>query len=87
MVHPNAAGLDIGSREHYAAVSGDRATPSVKSFGCTTSELKEMAAWLKSCGVDTVAMEATGVYWVPVYEVLEDCGIEGFSSTAGRRAT
>jgi len=77
-IHPNAAGLDIGSREHYAAVPADRATPSVRSFGCTTSELKEMAAWLKSCGVDTVAMEATGVYWVPVYEVLEDCGIEAF---------
>jgi transposase len=50
----------------------------VRSFGCTTSELKEMATWLKSCGVATVAMEATGVYWVPVYEVLEDFGIEAF---------
>ena len=78
MIRPNAAGLDIGSREHYAAVPEGRATPQVRSFGCTTSELKEMASWLKSCGVDTVAMEATGVYWVPIYEVLEDCGIEAF---------
>jgi transposase len=78
LIRPNAAGLDIGSREHFVAVPVDRATPSVRSFGCTTSELKEMASWLQSCGVDTVAMEATGVYWVPVYEVLEDSGIEAF---------
>jgi transposase len=77
-VHPNAGGLDIGSREHYAAVPEDRGGPQVRKFGCTTSELKEMATWLRSCGVDTVAMEATGVYWVPVYEVLEDFGIEAF---------
>jgi transposase len=78
MIRPTAAGLDIGSREHYAAVPEGRATPSVRKFGCTTAELKEMATWLISCGVDTVAMEATGVYWVPVYEVLEDFGIEAF---------
>ena len=60
------------------AVPEGRATPSVRSFGCTTSQLKEMAAWLHSCGVDTVAMEATGVYWVPVHEVLEDAGLKPF---------
>ena len=78
LIRPNAAGIDIGSREHFVTVPEERSTPSVRSFGCTTSELREMAAWLKSCGVDTVAMEATGVYWVPVYEVLEDAGIEAF---------
>lgn len=78
LIRPNAAGMDIGSREHYVAVPEGRSTPSVRTFGCTTSELREMAAWLRSCGVDTVAMEATGVYWVPVYEVLEDAGIEPF---------
>jgi transposase len=78
LIRPNAAGLDIGSREHFVAVPEGRDTRAVRSFGCTTAELKEMAAWLKSCGVDTVAMEATGVYWVPVYEVLEDAGIEAF---------
>jgi transposase len=78
LVHPNAASIDIGSREHYVAVPEGRATPSVRSFGCTTSQLKEMAAWLHSCGVDTVAMEATGVYWVPVHEVLEDAGLKPF---------
>jgi transposase len=77
-IRPNAAGLDIGSREHFVAVPEGRSTATVRSFGCTTSELREMAAWLESCGVDTVAMEATGVYWVPVYEVLEDVGIEAF---------
>ena len=78
LIRPNAAAMDIGSREHFVAVPEGRSTPAVRSFGCTTSELREMAAWLKSCGVDTVAMEATGVYWVPVYEVLEDAGIEAF---------
>ena len=78
LLRPNAASIDIGSREHYVAVPEGRGTPSVRSFGCTTSELKEMAAWLHSCGVDTVAMEATGVYWVPVHEVLEDAGLKPF---------
>jgi transposase len=78
LLRPNAAGLDVGSREHYVAVPVGRDTRSVRSFGCTTSELKEMAEWLKTCGVDTVAIEATGVYWVPIYEVLEDAGIEAF---------
>lgn len=78
LIRPNAAAMDIGSREHVVAVPEGRSTPSVRSFGCTTSELREMTAWLKSCGVDTVAMEATGVYWVPAYEVLEDAGIEAF---------
>ena len=78
LIRSNAAGMDIGAREHYVAVAEGRSTPSVRSFGCTTSALREMAAWLKSCGIDTVAMEATGVYWVPVYEVLEDAGIEPF---------
>jgi transposase len=78
LLRPNAASIDIGSREHYVAVPEGRGTPSVRSFGCTTSQLKEMAAWLRSCGVDTVAMEATGVYWVPVHEVLEDAGLKPF---------
>src|SRR5512136_654833 len=78
LIRANAAAMDIGSREHVVAVPEGRSTPAVRSFGCTTSELREMAAWLKSCVVDTVAIEATGVYWVPIYEVLEDAGIEAF---------
>jgi transposase len=48
----------------------------VRTFGCTTPELQEMAVWLKQCGIRSVVMESTGVYWVPVYQVLEDAGFE-----------
>jgi len=76
VVNPNAAGIDIGSRVHYAAVPDDRGSRAVESFGCVTSELERMASWLKACKIDTVAMEATGVYWIPVCAVLEDHGLE-----------
>jgi len=75
-IHPNAAGIDIGAEAHYVAVPPDRATPAVRRFGCLTPDLHEMARWLKACGVDTVAMESTGVYWIPVAQVLEQYGIE-----------
>jgi transposase len=70
VVHPHAAGIDIGSREHYVAVGSDPA--SVRTFGCATADLFEMGRWLKACGVTTVAMESTGVYWVPVARILEE---------------
>lgn len=76
VVNPNAAGIDIGSRVHYVAVPDDRGSRAVESFGCTTSELERMASWLKACGIETVAMEATGVYWIPVCALLEDHGFE-----------
>ncbi|MBK5255210.1 MAG: IS110 family transposase [Vicinamibacteria bacterium] len=76
VVNPNAAGIDIGSRVHYVAVPEGRGARAVESFGCVTAELERMARWLKACGVDTVAMEATGVYWIPVCAVLEDHGFE-----------
>ena len=76
VVNPNAAGIDIGSKVHYVAVPDDRANPAIKSFGCVTSELERMASWLKACGIETLAMEATGVYWIPVCAVLEDHGFE-----------
>ena len=76
VVNPNAAGIDIGSRVHYVAVPEGRGSRVVESFGCVTAELERMARWLKACGVDTVAMEATGVYWIPVCAVLEDHGFE-----------
>lgn len=76
VVNPNAAGIDIGSRVHYVAVPEGRGTRAVESFGCVTAELERMARWLKACGIDTVAMEATGVYWKPVCAVLEDHGFE-----------
>jgi len=74
-VNPDAGGIDVGSREHYVAVPPDRCEETVRVFGCTTPALMELAAWLKTCGVKTVAMESTGVYWVPVAQVLEGEGI------------
>jgi len=70
-IHRNAAGIDIGSTEHYVAVPNDRSPTPVRTFGCLTPQLHEMARWLKACGIQTVAMESTGVYWIPVVEVLE----------------
>lgn len=72
VVHPHAAGIDIGSREHYVAVGSDADARPVRTFGCATADLFEMGRWLKACGVTTVAMESTGVYWVPVARILEE---------------
>jgi transposase len=75
VVNPNAAGIDIGAREHWVAVPPDRAEESVRGFSALTPGLHELAEWLVKCGVTTVAMESTGVYWVPLYEILEARGI------------
>lgn len=72
----HAAGIDIGSREHYVCVPDDRDAQPVRHFGCFTSDLLEMADWLERCGILTVVMESTGVYWIPVYQVLEDRGFD-----------
>jgi len=76
LVNPNAAAIDLGSRSHYVAVPESRDPQPVQQFGCYTPELERLAQWLKKCGIDTVAMESTGVYWVPVYEVLEQHGLK-----------
>ena len=76
VVHPNAAGIDIGNESHYVAVPPSRDSQPVQRFGCTTAELKAMAAWLKQCGIRTVAMQSTGVYWIAVYDILEQAGLE-----------
>ena len=76
VVHPDAAGIDIGSEKHYVAVPLDRASEPVRCFGCLTPDLQAMARWLRACGVTTVAMESTGVYWIPVMQVLEAHGLE-----------
>jgi transposase len=76
VVHPDAAGIDIGNEAHYVAVPPSRDDQSVQRFGCTTAELKNLAAWLKECRIHTVAMQSTGVYWIPVYDVLEEAGFE-----------
>lgn len=75
-VNLNAAGIDIGSEEHYVAVPEDRDEESVRSFKCFTPDLHKMAKWLKRCGIETVVMESTGVYWIPVFQILEEYGFE-----------
>jgi len=75
-VFPNAAGIDVGASSHWVAVPPQRAEDSVREFGAMTDDLNAMADWLLACGVDTVALESTGVYWIPVYEVLEQRGLK-----------
>jgi transposase len=73
-LYPNAAGIDIGSAKHYVAVPPERCEQSVREFESFTADLAAMAEWLASCAIDTVVMESTGVYWIPVYELLESRG-------------
>jgi transposase len=75
-VRTNAGGIDIGATEIYVAVPPDRAALPVRKFGTFTEELHTLADWLAQCGVTTVAMESTGVYWIPLFQILEDRGIE-----------
>lgn len=75
-INHDVAGIDCGASEHYVAVPPDRDTESVRSFPTFTADLKRLADWLKKCGVRSVAMEATGVYWIPLYEMLEQRGFE-----------
>ena len=74
-VYPNAAGLDIGSAEIVVAVPPDRDAEPVRVFATFTPDLHALVAWLVACGIDTVAMESTGVFWIPIYELLEQHGI------------
>lgn len=76
VMHPNAAGIDVGNSAHYVAVRPDRDGDPVRRFECFTADLHRMADWLKSCGVTTVAMQSTGVYWIPLFEVLEQRGFQ-----------
>lgn len=76
ITHPNAAGIDIGSASHFVAVPPDRDDEPVREFPSFTDDLNALADWLDACGVDTVAMESTGVYWIPLFELLE---LRGFT--------
>lgn len=76
VLHPHAAGIDIGSREHFVCVPAHAAGKNVRSFGTFTPELEALADWLKECGVTDVAMEATGVYWIPLFQILETRGLK-----------
>ena len=76
VLHPDAAGIDIGASELFVAVPADRDTDPVRSFATFTQDLNALAGWLQRCGIRSVAMESTSVYWIPVYQILESCGFE-----------
>ena len=76
ITHPNACGIDVGSASHFVAVPADRCDESVREFSSFTSDLYRLADWLAECGVSTVVMESTSVYWIPLYELLDSRGFE-----------
>lgn len=75
-INMDAAGIDIGSGSHFVAVPEDRDEKPVREFGAYTADLYRLAEWLAACGVRTVAMESTGVYWIPLFQILEERGFE-----------
>src|SRR5208282_5821685 len=75
-VNLHAAGIDVGATVHFVCVPQGRDSQPVRSFGAFTADLEALADWLAQCGVTTVAMEATGVYWIPLFELLERRGLE-----------
>jgi transposase len=75
-LHLHAAGIDVGSAEHYVAVPAGRDPQPVQKFGSFTADLHRLARWLKACRIETVAMQATGVYWVGLHQILEDYGLQ-----------
>ncbi len=76
VMHPHAAGIDVGNSAHYVAVRPDRDPDPIRRFECFTTDLHRLADWLQQCGVTTVAMQSTGVYWIPLYEILDARGLE-----------
>ncbi len=88
VVHPRAAGIDIGSRFHVVAVSEDLDAKPVRTFSTFTNDLHRLAEWLKGLGIATVAMESTGVYWIPAFEILQPAAqdvAEGQDHVPGRQ--
>jgi transposase len=75
-VHPQAAGIDIGASEHWVSIPSELDPEPVRKFSCFTADLYAIAEWLKSRGITTVAMESTGVYWSPLFQILETSGLE-----------
>ena len=76
VVHPEAAGVDVGAEAVYVAVRADRDEEPIRRFATFTQDLHAVAKWLKRCRVRTVAMESTGVYWIPLFQILESHGFE-----------
>jgi transposase len=85
VVHPDAAGIDIGSGSHFVSVPADRDAMPVREFGSWTADIRKMVHWVKACGVKTVAMQSTGVYWIAVHDLLVEEGLEVYLVNA--RAT
>jgi transposase len=75
IVNGNAGGIDVGNESHFASAPPDRDPNPVREFGCWTDALIRMAEWFQACRIDTVAMQATGVYWIALYDILEQRGI------------
>ena len=82
-IQPDAAGIDVGSEEMYVCVPPDRDESSVRVFGTFTAELHNLADWLTQCQIKTIAMESTGIYWIPLFEILEGRGFEVYLVNAG----
>ena len=78
IMHPNAAAIDVGATLHMAAVRADRATEPVRSFGTFTTDLYRLVDWFTECGVETIVMESTSVYWIPIFELLDARGFSVF---------
>lgn len=92
VLEPNAAGVDVGAREMYVAVPPDCDPEPVRVFDTFTNDLEALVKWLQQCRITTVAMESTGVYWIPLFQMLEDAGIQpclvnarGLKNVPGRR--
>jgi len=92
-IRQNTAGIDVGATEHWVSVPSDRDPEAVRCFGGFTRDLHAIADWLKACGIDHVVMESTGVYWIPLFEILEERGFEvalvnakHLRNVAGRKA-
>ena len=84
LVHPHAAGIDCGATQHFVAVPPDRDPQPVRAFRTFTADLHALADWLEQCGIDTVAMESTGVYWIALFEILEARGFKTYLVEAGK---
>ena len=76
IVHPDAAGMDVGGNEHWVAIGPERDAEPVRRFGCFTADLRQMAGWLVEKGIRTAVLQSTGVYWMPVFEILEEAGLK-----------
>ncbi|MDT7811058.1 MAG: transposase [Acidobacteriaceae bacterium] len=85
VIHRNAAGIDVGNEEHYVAIAPTQDEAPVQRFTCFTAELIRMAVWLKGRGVQTVAMQSTGVYWIPLYDILEAWNRSVFGECTGHQ--